>query len=183
MIYVLLVVILILILIILSKYNKLVSLRNKTKQSAAGIDVYLNQRFDLIPNLVECVKAYSKHESEVLENVVKLRTEYKQTSDTNFKQAEELNKGINRILAIAEEYPELKASEQYLNLQKNLEKIESQLQAARRIYNNDVTIYNTKLETIPTNLIGQMFGFEKAELFQIEEYKRENIDIGKMIKE
>ena len=172
-----LIVVIILIAIILIQYNSLVKLKNNVKRSESGIDVYLNQRFDLIPNLVECVKAYSKHESSVLEKIVKLRTEYNKTKDVNFKQADEINKNFNEILAIAESYPELKASEQYLNLQKNLVKVESQLQAARRIYNNDVTIYNTKLETVPTNIIASLFGFKSAELFQIEEYKRENVNI------
>ena len=167
----------IIIIYILAKYNKLVKLKNKVKQSESGIDVYLNQRFDLIPNLVECVKGYANHEKSVIENVTKMRSEYMNTNKS-LKKAEELNNSMNSILAIAEGYPELKASEQFLNLQKNLSKIESQLQAARRIYNNDVTKYNTKIETVPTNLIASMFGMKKAELFQIEEYKRANIDIG-----
>ena len=167
----------IIIIYILAKYNKLVKLKNKVKQSESGIDVYLNQRFDLIPNLVECVKGYANHEKSVIENVTKMRSEYMKTNKS-LKKAEELNNSMNGILAIAEGYPELKASEQFLNLQKNLSKIESQLQAARRIYNNDVTKYNTKIETVPTNLIASMFGMKKAELFQIEEYKRANIDIG-----
>ena len=163
------------VLIILVRYNTLIRLRNRVKQSKSGIEVYLNQRFDLIPNLVECVKAYSKHENDVLENISKLRTLYNENKD--FDKANKLNNGINKILAIAENYPDLKASEQYLNLQKNLVKIESQLQAARRIYNNDVTHYNTKLETVPTNIIANLFSFKPAELFQIEEYKKENINI------
>ena len=165
------------IIFILVKYNKLVKLRNEVKKSESGIDIYLNQRFDLIPNLVECVKGYTKHEKDVLENITKMRREYMKNSKS-IKKAEELNNSLNGILAIAENYPELKASEQFLNLQKNLEKIESQLQAARRIYNNDVTEYNTKIETIPTNLVAGMFNFKKADLFQIEDYKRENIDVG-----
>lgn len=167
----------IVIIYVLCKYNKLVKLRNRVKQSESGIDVYLNQRFDLIPNLVECVKGYTNHEKSVLENVTKMRSEYIR-ANKSLKKAEELNNSMNGILAIAEGYPELKSSEQYLNLQKNLEKIESQLQAARRIYNNDVTKYNITIETIPTNLIASIFGMKKAELFQVEEYKRENIDIG-----
>ena len=167
----------IIIIYILAKYNKLIKLKNKVKQSESGIDVYLNQRFDLIPNLVECVKGYANHEKSIIENVTKMRSEYMKTNK-NLKKAEELNNSMNGILAIAEGYPELKASEQFLNLQKNLSKIESQLQAARRIYNNDVTKYNTKIETVPTNLIAGMFGMKKAELFQIEAYKKSNIDIG-----
>ena len=172
------IIIAIIIIYILTEYNKLVKLRNTVKQSESGIDVYLNQRFDLIPNLVECVKGYTKHEKEVLENITKMRADYS-NDRSNMKQAEELNKSINKILAIAEGYPELKSSEQFLNLQKNLEKIESQLQAARRIYNNDVTKYNTTIEVIPANIVASLFGFKKLDLFQIEEYKRENIDIGK----
>jgi len=163
------------VLIILVQYNTLIRLRNRVKQSKSGIEVYLNQRFDLIPNLVECVKAYSKHEKDILENITNLRTLYNENKD--FDKANKLNSGINKILAIAENYPELKASEQYLNLQRSLVKIESQLQAARRIYNNDVTNYNTKLETVPTNIIANLFSFKPAELFQIEEYKKENINI------
>lgn len=163
------------ILIILAQYNTLIRLRNRVKQSKSGIEVYLNQRFDLIPNLVECVKGYSKHEKDILENITNLRTLYNENKD--FDKANKLNSGINTILAIAENYPDLKASEQYLNLQRNLVKIESQLQAARRIYNNDVTKYNIKLETVPTNIIANLFNFKPAELFQIEEFKKENINI------
>ena len=160
---------------ILASYNKLIKLKNKVNQSQSGIDVYLNQRFDLIPNLVECVKAYSKHESEIFENIAKLRTIYNENK--NLDNASKLNNTLNKLLAIAEAYQDLKASEQFLNLQHNLVKIESQLQAARRIYNNDVTNYNTKIQSVPSNIIASLFGFKAAELFQIEEYKKENINV------
>lgn len=165
------------ILIIFGMYNSLVKMRNKVKQAESGIDVYLNQRFDLIPNLVECVKGYSKHEKDILENVIKLRAEYINNKNTDLKQAENLNNNMNQVIAVAENYPELKASEQYLNLQKSLSKIESQLQAARRIYNVEVTKYNTKIATVPNNVIAGLFGFKEADLFTIEEYKKENIEI------
>ena len=168
----------IIVLIILGMYNSIVRMNNKVKQAKSGIDVYLNERFDLIPNLVECVKGYSKHEKEIFENIVKLRTQYMNNKKTNLKQAEELNNNINKIIAVAENYPELKASEQYLNLQKSLTKMESQLQAARRIYNNEVTKYNTKITTVPSNIIASLFGFKEADLFEIEEYKKENIEIN-----
>ena len=159
----------------MASYNKLIKLKNKVNQSQSGIDVYLNQRFDLIPNLVECVKAYSKHESEIFENIANLRTIYNENK--NLDNASKLNNTLNKLLAIAEAYPDLKASEQFLNLQHNLVKIESQLQAARRIYNNDVTNYNTKIQSVPSNIIASLFGFKAAELFQIEEYKKENINV------
>ena len=158
-------------------YNSLVKMRNKVKQAESGIDVYLNQRFDLIPNLVECVKAYSKHEQSIFTEIANLRSAYmKQPND--IKGAENLNNKMNQLIAVAENYPELKASEQYLNLQKNLTKIESQLQAARRIYNMEVTNYNDKICTVPSNLIAGLFGFKEAKLFEIEEHKRENIKIN-----
>jgi len=167
----------VILIIIFGIYNSIIVMKNKVKQAKSGIDVYLNQRFDLIPNLVECVKGYSKHEKEIFENIVNLRSEYINNKKTNLKQAEELNNNINRIMVVAENYPELKASEQYLNLQKSLSKMESQLQAARRIYNNEVTKYNTKITTVPTNIIARLFGFKEADLFTIEEYKKENIEI------
>ena len=176
MVLIILVLIATLIILIISKYNKIVKLQNRVKSSESGIDVYLNQRFDLIPNLVECVKGYTKHEKELLESIVKQRTSYSQNKD--LKEASELNNKLNRIIAVAENYPELKASEQFLNLQNNLVKIESQLQAARRIYNMDVQSYNTTIQTIPSNIIADIFGFKEKEYFQIEEYKKENTRIN-----
>ena len=169
---ILLIIIAIILIIVLQMYNKLVNLRNKVKQSESGIDVYLNQRFDLIPNLVECVKAYSKHEQSIFTEIAALRTGYMNKSK-DIKSAEKLNNKMNQLVAVAENYPDLKASEQYLNLQKNLTKIESQLQAARRIYNSDVI----KLETVPSNIVANLFGFKPAQLFEIEEYKKENVNI------
>ena len=176
-IIVILFIVLIILLSVLKMYNDFIKLKNKIKQSESGIDVYLNQRFDLIPNLVECVKSYTKYETETLDKIVELRNSYNQNNGLDLEKATELNNNINKILVVAENYPELKSSEQYLNLQKNLSKVESQLQAARRIYNNDVTNYNTKIDTVPANIIATIFGFKKADLFQIEEYKKENINI------
>ena len=171
------IVVAIIVIIILFKYNTFVRLRNKVKQARSGIDVYLNQRFDLIPNLVECVKAYTKHEKETIENITKMRSNYLNNSKKDIEQAKEINNSINKLIAIAENYPELKASEQYLNLQKNLSKIESQLQAARRIYNSEVTDYNNKIQIFPKSIIAKMFGFKMAYLFTIEEYQKENIKV------
>lgn len=172
---VLIVVIAIILLIILSKYNKIIKKKNSVEQAKSGIDIYLNQRFDLIPNLVECVKGYAKHEEQVLKEITQLRAAYSKNKD--LKEAEKLNNGINQMIAVAEQYPELKASEQFLNLQKNLSKLESQLQAARRIYNNEVTNYNTLINTVPTNILAKIFNFKEAELFKIEDYKKENVQV------
>ncbi len=173
---IILIIIAILLIIILSKYNSLVKARNKVKQAESGIDVYLNQRFDLIPNLVECVKAYSKYEQSIFTEIADLRSNYiKETK--NIKSAEKLNNKMNQLIAVSENYPDLKADEQYLNLQKTLTKLESQLQAARRIYNLEVTEYNNKIDVIPSNIVAGLFGFKHAQLFEIEEYKKENINM------
>ena len=171
-----LIIIAIILITILVLYNNLVKARNLVKQAESGIEVYLNQRFDLIPNLVECVKGYSKHEKEIYTEIAQLRTSYMK-QPKNIKNAENLNNKMNQLIAVAEDYPELKASEQYLNLQITLTKIESQLQAARRIYNTEVTSYNNKISVIPSNVVAILFGFKEAKLFEIEEYKRENINI------
>ena len=166
----------IIILVLLIQYNSITKLKMKVIQSKSGIDVYLQQRFDLIPNLVKVVKGYMDYEKETLQKIIELRTQYNETKD--IKISETLNNQLNNIVAVAENYPELKASEQFLNLQKNLSKIESQLQAARRIYNNDVTKYNTKINIIPYNIIATIFGFEEEYLFQIsKENAKNNIDI------
>lgn len=174
--YIVLIIVIVLLIVVLIQYNSLINLKNKVKQAKSGIDIFLNQRFDLIPNLVECVKGYSKHEKEIFENISQLRAEYVKSKD--LKQAEKLNNGINEIIALAENYPDLKASEQYLNLQKNLSKIESELQAARRIYNMEVTNYNTAINVVPKNIVANMFGFKEEELFEIEDNKRENIKVN-----
>lgn len=177
MILILLIIVAFLIILIIAKYNKIIKLQNRVKNSESGIDVYLNQRFDLIPNLVECVKGYTKYEKELLENIVQQRTIYSQNK--TLKKASELNNNLNKIIAVAENYPELKASEQFLNLQNNLVKMESQLQAARRIYNTDVQKYNSTIQTIPNNIVAGMFSFKEKDFFQIEEYKKENIKINR----
>lgn len=177
MIFVGIIVLLILVFVII-EFNKFVILKNKIKQSKSSIEVYLNQRFDLIPNLVECVKGYAKYEESVYSNIAKLRAEYSNQKNKNLKKASELNTQVNNLLAIGENNPNLKASEQFSALQKSIEKMESRLQAARRVYNGDVTLYNIAISTLPGNLIAMCFGFKEEELFEIEEYKKKNVNIN-----
>ena len=134
----------------------------------------MQQRFDLIPNLVDVTKAYIKYESGTLEKIAQLRAIYNENKDPRAVSA--LNNRYNTIMANVENYPELKAGEQFLKLQKTLIKIESQLQAARRIYNNDVTKYNTKISTIPVNIIANLANFKEEELFELEG-SRENVKV------
>ena len=146
----------------------------KVKQSKSGIDVYLQQRFDLIPQILESVKAYVKYEQKLIENLTELRTSYNKTKD--IKIGEELNNKLNSLIVTAENYPDLKASELFLNLHDNLEKMENQLQAARRIYNIDVTNYNTKINIVPYIIIAKIFNFKEEPLFEIDSNEaRENI--------
>ena len=173
-IYIILTVLLVVILIILFKYLKLL---NKVKKTKANIEIYLNKRFELIPNLVECVKSYSKYEGETLEEIVSLRNNYNQSNSLNLKEAEKMNNELNKYLAIVENYPDLKSNTQYSNLQNELSNIEDELQNARHIYNDEVTKYNTLIETVPSNIVASIFAFRKAELFQIEDYKRDNIKL------
>lgn len=154
-------------LVLLWQYNKLVKLKLKVKQAKSGIDVYCQQRFDLIPNLIETVKGYMEYEKEIIEKITALRTQYNDTKDIKINQ--ELNRQMSSIIAIVENYPDLKASEQFLKLQKNLQKVESQLQAARRIYNNAVTNYNIKISVVPYNIIANIFNFQSEALFELED--------------
>lgn len=162
---------------IVAKYNKFVSLRQKVNQARGGIDVYLKQRFDLIPNLVETVKGHKNYEAEVIEKITKLRYDFDNRDEKDIKQSEDLNERYTRVLAIVENYPELKASESFVNLQKALSKVESQLQAARRIYNSEVTVYNTEILKFPSNVIANLFGFKEEKLFEITLSEKENVKI------
>ena len=176
--YVILVIALfILLLFIIITYNSIIHLKKKVEQSSSTIEVYLKQRFDLIPNLVETVKEYAKYESETLENVTKMRKNYLDNT-SNLDEGAKLNNECNKIVFLSEKYPELKANENFLNLQKSLSKMESQLQAARRIYNSDVTIYNTKIYSFPSNIVAKIFGFKEAKLFEIETIEKENIKVN-----
>ena len=173
---IIIIIVIAILLVLLIMYNGLVKKRNAVKQSRSSIDVYLTQRFDLIPNLVECVKGYAKHEEKLLESITKLRTEYNVSKDLD--KASLLNTQMNKLIAIVENYPDLKASENFLNLQKNLTKMEDQLQAARRLYNMDVTAYNTAIQVFPMNLIASAFNFTEEKLFELEPGKGENVKIN-----
>lgn len=172
---ILLCMIVILIVYIVVTYNSFIKKINKIEQAASSIDVYLTQRFDLIPNLVECVKGYMKYEQQTFLAITKKREEYMKSR--NIKEGQELNTECNRILALSENYPELKANELFLNLQKSLTKMENQLQAARRIYNAEVNLYNNKVQMFPSKIIAVIFGFEEEDLFETENEKKENVNI------
>lgn len=163
--------------ILLVNYNKFIRANNMVNESESAIDVLLNQRFDLLPNIIECVKGYAKHESSTLEELVKLRKSYN-SSEFSVDEAEKINKKFGNIVALAEAYPELKANENFLSLQSNLLDIENKINNARLVYNNCVTKYNNLVEVIPSNIIAKLFSFEKKELFKLDNNKKENIKVG-----
>ena len=165
-------------------YNGLVSQRNKVKNAWSQIDVQLQRRFDLIPNLVETVKGYMGHENEVFTKVAELRTAWANT--TSVKEKAELDNQLSgtlkTIMAVSENYPDLKANQNFSELQEELRNTENKISYSRQFYNDTVTKYNTKLEIFPTNIIANMFHFEPAELFKVDtEEARKNvkIDFGK----
>jgi len=160
-------------------YNGLVQLRVRADSAWSDIDVQLKRRHDLIPNLVETVKGYAAHEKGTFEDVARLRSEAMQATTPEQKmQAEgQLTNALRGLLAIAEAYPQLRASEQFTALQGSLNEVEDALQNSRRYYNAVVRDYNTKLQSFPTNLIGGMFGFQKRTFFEVEATDRENVQV------
>lgn len=157
-------------LFIFLEFNSIIYLRNRAKRSYSTIDVFLKKRFDLIPNLIETVKGYTKYEGETLENIVKLRNEF---NDGNYESGTKLNNTYNKLLALTESYPDLKASDNFLKLQKELTKVENEIAASRRLYINDVTNYNTKIQKFPHMIFALIISAKPMELlsFATEEVK------------
>jgi len=152
-------------------YNALVRMRNRAKEAISDIDVQLKRRFDLIPNLVETVKGYAKHEKDVLENVTKARAEVAGAGGDPLEreQAENmLSSTLKTLFAVAENYPDLKANANFLDLQRELADTENKIQASRRFYNTTVRDLNTKIESFPTNFMAGALGFKQMEFFKTE---------------
>lgn len=152
-------------------YNSLIRWRFRVRESWADIDVQLKRRYDLIPNLIETVKGYAIHEKEVFENVTKARSQALSAQSIHEKEAADnlVTSALKSIFAIAEAYPQLRAVESFTKLQEELSDTENKIQAARRFYNGNVMEYNTKIETVPVNLVAGIFGFRKEEFFELEQ--------------
>ncbi len=150
-------------------YNSFVKEKNLIKEAWSGIDVQLKRRYNLIPNLVETVKGYSKHEKELFENITSLRSKTIKLDNISekAKTESELSGMLKKLFAVAEGYPDLKASQNFLDLQKQLSEIEEQIQYARRYYNGTVRNYNISVESIPSNIIAAIFGFKQETFFKI----------------
>ncbi len=178
-IIILIAVVAIIVLFVINTYNTLVGLRNKVKDQWAQIDVQLKRRFDLIPNLVETVKGYAKHESDTLEAVVKARNTYlsASTPEAQMKADGELTQAITKLFALSEAYPELKANENFKQLQSELTSTEDKISYARQFYNDIVMKYNNKIEMFPSNIVASMFKFKAQAFFEVNEEERQNVKV------
>lgn len=167
-------------LILIGMYNSLVQLKVRADSSWSDIDVQLKRRHDLIPNLVETVKGYAAHEKGTFENIAKFRSQAMQaTAPADKAQAEnQLSGALKSLFAVAENYPELKASEQFTSLQASLNSIEDNIQNARRYYNAVIRDYNTRVQSFPANIIAGMFGFQPRQFFEVESPEdRQNVQV------
>jgi len=170
----------ILVLILIVMYNKMVTRKNHMQEAWSIIDVFLKKRYDLIPNLWETVKGYTKHENETLAKIVLLRTEAMQSKNRLEKIDSEnkLSGALANVVALSENYPELKASSFFLQLQSQLSDIENNLEKARRYYNGTVRENNILIESFPSNLIANLFLFQKGYFFQIEEEENKRLTVS-----
>ena len=173
-------IIVVIIIALIAIYNSLVTLRLRVKNAWSQIDVQLQRRFDLIPNLVETVKGYMEHESEVLTRVAELRTSWAsaKTVDEKAKLDNQLSESLKTIMAVAENYPDLKANQNFNELQTELTNTENKISYSRQFYNDTVTRYNTKLEVFPSNIVASMFHFTAEELFEVDNQEaRKNVKV------
>ena len=164
---------------LMAVYNGLIRLKNRTDEAWSDIDVQLKRRYDLIPNLVETVKGYGKHERELFENVTKARTTAMTAKNMEEKGKAEnmLSQTLKSLFAVAENYPQLKASENFAKLQDELSDTENKIQAARRFYNGQARDFNTKIQIFPNNLVAGMLKFTKYEFFEADEDEKENVKV------
>ena len=180
MLWIILIIVVLLILFIISVYNSLVTLRQRVKNAFGQMDVQLQRRFDLIPNLVETVKGYMTHKSDTLAKVTELRTAWAgaKTVDEKAKLDNELSNTLKTIMAVAEAYPDLKANQNFESLQNELTETEDKISYSRQFYNDTVTRYNTKLELFPSNIIAGMFHFTAESLFEVDSAEaRKNVKV------
>lgn len=160
-------------------YNKLVRKRNNAKEGFSTMDVYLKKRFDMIPNLVETVKGYATHERETLEAVMKARSQVASAGTINQKVENEnmLTGALGKLFAVAENYPDLKANQNFMNLQEQLNSVEQDIANARKFYNGTAKDLNNSIEQFPSNIVAGIFHFEEMPMFEINEESRQNVQV------
>ena len=166
-------------------YNSLVGKKNQVENVFAGIDALLKKRTDLIPNLVDTVKTYMKHEKDLLTKVTEMRakaTSGRLSDDERVELDNKLTKALGGIMVAVENYPDLKANQNFLQLQGSLNEVEEQISAARRAYNAAVTTYNNAVEMFPTNIMASLMNYKRKQVFEIPDEERKNVDVGKLFK-
>ena len=178
--YIIIAVVVVLLLLVFTTYNSFVKLNNKVEEAFSTMDVYLKKRWDLIPNIVETVKGYAKHEKSTLEEVINLRNSSYDKMNTNDKVEvnNKLSQGISKLMAIAEAYPDLKANENFKDLSSQLTKVEDDIANARKYYNGTVRIFNDKVQMFPSNIIAGIFGYKAKKMFEANENERENVKVN-----
>ena len=171
---IILIVVLILVIYVIYQYNSLITLRNRVKNAWSQIDVQLKRRTDLIPNLVETVKGYATHEKTVFENVTKARSSLMsaKTVQENAEANNQLTDTLKSLFAVAENYPDLKASENFRQLQSQLSETEDKIAYSRQFYNDTVLMFNNKVQVFPSNILANIFHFAEAEYFEVADSER-----------
>lgn len=177
--YIIIAIIVLIVVYALALYNGFVKLNNKVKEAFSTMDVYLKKRWDLIPNVVETVKGYAKHEKDTLKEVVELRNSAydKMSDEEKIKTNEKLSSGISEIMALAEAYPDLKANENFKDLSNQLTKVEDEIANSRKYYNGVVRMYNNKVEMFPSNVFAGLFGYKSKAMFEVSSNERENVKV------
>lgn len=162
---------------LIAVYNGLISLKNRTSEAWSDIDVQLKRRYDLIPNLIETVKGYARHEKEVFEKITKARSDAMNAQGVEEKSAKEnqLTQALKSVFAVAENYPDLKASQNFLALQNELTDTENKIEASRRFYNGNVREFNTKIQVFPNNLIANKLGFSVFSMFEANQEEKQAV--------
>lgn len=173
------IVVILIVIFFVSTYNALVVLRNRVKDQWAQIDVQLKRRFDLIPNIVETVKGYAKHEKETLKGVIEARNKFTvaQTPQQEIEANNQLTNAVSKLFALAESYPELKANTNFTSLQEELSVTEDKIASARQFYNDTVLSLNNKIDMFPSNIVASIFKFKKETFFEASETERENVKV------
>lgn len=179
LIYIIIAILAILLIYFFCLYNSLVKLTNKVDEAFSTMDVYLKKRWDLIPNLVETVKGYANFEKETFENIAKLRSNSYDNLSTadKLKTSDVIQRDIKSIMILSENYPELKASDNFKNLSEELSTVEDEIANSRKYYNAVIKLYNNKLLIFPNNMFAKLFGFKEKNMFEILENEKENISV------
>ena len=175
----------IVLLILISMYNGLIRKKNEVDNAFGGIDVQLKKRYDLIPNLIATVKQYMTHEKELLTKVTELRSKAVEGNLSNEEKVDvdnQITHAVKGIMVAVENYPDLKANENFLNLQRTMNEVESQISAARRTFNSVVTDYNNGIQTFPGNMMAGMMGLKSKTVFEIPDVERENVNAADLFK-